>query len=259
MDLILKLQAYFRHTAQQQYEAVPVPPFTLFFNPNTDLKYLNYAIPDMACSGDLTTVLAELRQQFKARRRLPRFEFIESFAPDLPPALRQAGFIEEYRGPLMICTPTSYRPVPEIPGVTMITLDGNSPTKEIRDFTMVQRQGFNPAEVPVVTDAEIDDWRRGLGEGRAFLAYLDGQAASAGQYTPPFDGLVELVGIATLEPFRRKGLAAALTAQAVQTAFAAGVEVACLSAGDEAASRVYQRAGFYQAAVMLAYSDPDTV
>jgi GNAT superfamily N-acetyltransferase len=122
----------------------------------------------------------------------------------------------------------------------------------------VQRQGFNPAEVSTVTETEIEDWRQGLGEGRAFLAYLDGQAASAGQYTPPSDGLVELVGIATLEPFRRKGLAAALTAQAVQTAFAAGVEVACLSAGDEAASRVYQRAGFYQAAVMLAYSDSDT-
>jgi ribosomal protein S18 acetylase RimI-like enzyme len=256
-SLIPKLQAYFRYSARQQYEAISVSPFTLFIQPGTPFKHQNYAIPDIPCAGDLAGPLAELRRYFRARRRLPRFEFIEDYAPDLPAALRAAGFIEEYRGPLMLCTPDTIQTVPDIPGLTITLLTRDAPADAVRDYIAVQRQGFDPNHSSPVTEADITDWLQNLGAGRAFLARLNGQAASAGQYTAPYEGLIELVGIATLEPFRRRGLATALTTQAVQTAFANGVELACLSAGDEAASRVYERVGFRQVATMLAYTDSE--
>ncbi|MCJ7737718.1 MAG: GNAT family N-acetyltransferase, partial [Anaerolineae bacterium] len=73
-------------------------------------------------------------------------------------------------------------------------------------------------------------------------------------YTEPCDGVVEIVGVATLRPFRRRGITTAVVSQAVRDAFAEGAEVACLTAADECAGRVYERLGFHTAASMLAYS-----
>ena len=70
-----------------------------------------------------------------------------------------------------------------------------------------------------------------------------------------FDGLAEVAGIATLEPFRRRGVASVLTSEAVRTAFVQGVEVALLTAADEHAGRLYERIGFRPCPTLLAYGD----
>jgi ribosomal protein S18 acetylase RimI-like enzyme len=70
-----------------------------------------------------------------------------------------------------------------------------------------------------------------------------------------FDGLAEVAGIATLEPFRRRGVASVLTSEAVHTAFLQGVEVALLTAADEHAGHLYERIGFRPYATLLAYGD----
>ncbi len=74
-------------------------------------------------------------------------------------------------------------------------------------------------------------------------------------YTAPFDGVTEVAGLATLEPFRRRGIAMGLTALAVQRAMAQGAKVVCLTAADERAGQVYERVGFVGYATMLAYLD----
>jgi predicted GNAT family acetyltransferase len=56
--------------------------------------------------------------------------------------------------------------------------------------------------------------------------------------------VVELVGIGTLAAERGRGLAAAVTAMLATAARSAGAEVVFLAAGDDGASRVYQRVGF---------------
>jgi predicted GNAT family acetyltransferase len=73
-------------------------------------------------------------------------------------------------------------------------------------------------------------------------------------YTMPIEGITELVGIATVPEFRRRGVATAVTAHVLQTAFAAGVDVACLSASDAEAGRIYRRVGFRPLGVVLAYT-----
>ena len=83
------------------------------------------------------------------------------------------------------------------------------------------------------------------------------RAASAGGFGAPYDGISEIVGIATRAHFRRRGIASALTALATQTAFDRGVEIACLTAGDERAGRVYERIGYQPTATTLFYIDPE--
>ncbi|MDQ4078365.1 MAG: hypothetical protein M3220_19230 [Chloroflexota bacterium] len=68
---ISRLQAYLRHSAQQQYETVSIPPFTLFFHPSDPFPYFNYAIPDEPVTGDQREPLEKLRAAFQSRDRQP--------------------------------------------------------------------------------------------------------------------------------------------------------------------------------------------
>jgi GNAT superfamily N-acetyltransferase len=250
---IARLQAYLRHSAQQRYESVRVPPFTLFFHPLDALTFFNYAIPDEPPFDDLEAPLAALRSEFATRGRLPRFEFIEEYAPQLGLALRAAGFIEEARQALMVCTAATYSPAPGVPGLTISELTSASTPGETQTFLTCQRRGFDPHDAGAATEADAEHFLRTIGEGRAFVAWLEGQPVGAGVVTAPFDGVAEVAGLATLEPFRRRGIATALTALAVRRALEQGVEVVCLTAADERAGRVYERVGFVAHATMLAY------
>jgi GNAT superfamily N-acetyltransferase len=248
-----RLQTYLRHSAQRQYESVSVPPFTLFFHPSDALTFFNYAIPDSPPCDDLEAPLAALRSKFAARGRLPRFEFVEEYAPQLAPALRAAGFAEEARQALMVCTAATYSPAPDVPGLAISELTNVSAPGEVQTFLTCQRRGFGAHDTGVATEGDAEHFLRTIGAGRAFVAWLEGQPVSAGVATAPFDGVAEVAGLATLEPFRRRGIATALTALAVRRALEQGVEVVCLTAADERAGRVYERVGFVPHATMLAY------
>ena len=67
----------------------------------------------------------------------------------------------------------------------------------------------------------------------------------------------EIVGVATAESWRGRGLAGTVTAAAARAAFSAGASLCILSPGGEIAQRVYARAGFRRAATMLHWSEPD--
>lgn len=255
-DLITRLQAYMRETARGQYESEPVPPFTAFFHPRDLLTYLNYAVPDAPAVGDLAEPLAALRAAYRARSRRLRLEFIEEYAPDLAPALRAGGLSEWARQPLMVCTPETWRAAPEVAGLTIAVLTSESPLEAVRENLITNELGFNPSGLGAFSDEDTARFRAGLTTSRAMTAALDGLPAGAGTFNPPQDGLAELVGIATLAPFRRRGVATALTALLARTAFSLGAEVAFLSAADEGAARVYERVGFRRAGTMLVYIEP---
>ncbi len=53
------------------------------------------------------------------------------------------------------------------------------------------------------------------------------------------------------EPYRRRGLAGAITAETTRRLFAAGAEVAWLEAGGAESWRVYQRVGYRPAGERL--------
>ena len=101
LTLLERIQAQMRAVARRQYETVAVPPFTLFFHDTDSLAYFNYAIPDGdgATSGDIAAPLARLEEEFRVRRRVPRFEYVEACAPLLAKTLEAHGFARQ-RAPL---------------------------------------------------------------------------------------------------------------------------------------------------------------
>jgi GNAT superfamily N-acetyltransferase len=256
--LLERLQAQMRSVARRQYEAVAVPPFTLFFHPTDPLPFFNYAIPDDATAGtaELSGPLARLASEFRERRRLPRFEFVETSAPRLAEALERNGYLKETRAQLMICARGDERAAPDVPGVEVERLDASSPDPLFALFLEVQRRAFG---IPSPRAASLEDvaaLRQTLGGGLALLARHGGQAVATAMIQPSEDGLAELVGVATLEAFRKRGIGGLLSSEAVRAAFAGSTTLAFLSAADARAGRVYEAVGFVARGHMLFYRDP---
>jgi ribosomal protein S18 acetylase RimI-like enzyme len=252
------LETYLRRAAMLGRETVEVPPFVCFFSPGDPLRFFNYAKPLHPVGAerdDLTEALVALRTAFRVRGRMPRFEFIEEFAPDLGPALAAAGFDLEERYPLLVCTPETLRPSPLIPGLTITMLTPDSPAEELLACLTVQQQGFGEIAGGPPTQDDVDDLRANLVEDGAFLARMQGVPAGAMMFTAPLDGLAELAGGTTIAAYRRRGIGAAMIAAAAAVAFERGVEIAFLTAASEYASGVFQRAGFKWYATALAYCE----
>ena len=123
---------------------------------------------------------------------------------------------------------------------------------DVHDCANIQRVAFGGEPVAAV-EAVRDPRPTG---GGAVLGRAGGQPVSAASWTRIVDGFTEIVGVATAEPWRGRGLAGAVTAAAAAAAFAAGADVCVLSPGDDTAQRVYARAGFRRVATMLHWSDP---
>lgn len=261
MTLIERAQTYFRAVAGRMYESVPVPPFTVFIHPDTDFRFFNYAIPDQPVGGNLNAPLARLRTVFQDRLRTPRFEFVEGFAPELSSALEAAGFIEESRTQLMVCTPERYQSAPAVPDLMLVLLTPQAPDDDLVAFLATQRQAFGGDPAEPVAQADVARFRQSIGGTHSVLARMTNggteQPVGIGSFLAPISGLTEVAGIGTLPAYRRRGVAAALTAKLVQQAFAHGVELALLSAADQQAGRVYERIGFKTIGAMLAYSESE--
>jgi ribosomal protein S18 acetylase RimI-like enzyme len=242
--LIMRLQAFLRATAAPRREVLAVAPFTAYFHPTDRLKYLNYAIPD----GDVEPAMddvAQLRAAFGDRDRLPRLEWIEEAAPRVATALERAGMREELRTPLMTCGPEEIVE-PNVVGATVAPAGPG----DLRELANLQRVAFG--EQPLADGEEPP--RPG---GGAVLARIGSEAVSAASWTAVVDGHSEIVGVATAEAWRSRGLAGLVTAAATRAAFEAGASTCVLSPGDETALRVYARAGFRRVATMRHYSDPE--
>jgi GNAT superfamily N-acetyltransferase len=254
-EKIIRIQNYLRQIAHRQYEALSLPPFTMFFHPSEPLTFFNYAIPDQPCGGDLKHILSALDTEFKKRQRLARFEFFEAFAPELPAALRLNGFVEEDRQWSMLCTQADFQPPAAVAGLEVIVLRENASPHDVRDFLLAQKEGFEPDSPVEISEEEIRQQINSLDQQKmvALLGRLNGEPAGAAVFNQPIGGVSEVVGVATRVNFRRQGIGAFLTAQAVQLAFAQGADTLCLTAADERAGRVYGQVGFKPFSIMLAY------
>ncbi len=251
---ISRLQAYLRHMAGSMYSVAHVPGFSMFFHPTDDMTHVNYAIPDADWQEHAAKSLAPLRREFESRARRPRFEFMEEYAPGLPEALGNGGYAEEYRGPAMLCLPHTLTPAPVAPGLAIDIVGCRASDDALVELARTQREGFGAGEPWDPNESDMAVLRAFMVTGRGFVGRLDGRAVAGAQLTPPHDSLAELAGIATLKPYRRRGIATALTSAATAHAFECGLDGVLLSAGDERSARVYANVGYRRVATMLAYS-----
>lgn len=141
------------------------------------------------------------------------------------------------------CDHLTWHEPPAVAGLDMMLVGETSPVELIREAMTVNERGFDPAAAEVEAVA-AEAFRPNLIDCWAVTARWDGRAVAGGMFRPVRDGLAELVGIATLVDFRRRGFGGAVTARLTREAFACGARTVFLSTDDEDARRVYQRAGF---------------
>lgn len=242
--LIGRLQAQLRASADAIFEREDLPPFACYFNPDDAAAHANVAIPVTAVGGDLTAVLDALVARFVELVRGPRIEYLEPFALMLAQSLTAYGFAREDRNLLMVCTPASYRPAPAVEGLEIVRLDAPASIELAQDFVTVQARAFGEDDAPAATVVEAIRFRTRFQSVQMFLAQLDGAPVGAGSLTKPHNGVAEVAGISTLTAYRRRGVAAALTAHIARHGFALGLDALFLTAADETAGRIYQRVGF---------------
>ena len=257
MISITQLQEYLHHIAQQQYETVKIPTFTLYFHPNETLTFFNYGIPNVTEIDTIGAALTTVRTEFSNRNRRARFEYLEEFNPKLGTILRQNGFIEESRQYLMVCSAETYLSNADVTHLVIKEITENSEVSAAQQFLTVQGWGFGGEETEVATAESAQQFLRMLGKGRAYVGLLAGKPVAVGMVTEIYNGICELAGLATLAAYRCQGIATAITSKAVEQAFERGADVVFLTAADEQAGRVYQKVGFENYTTVLAYVDSD--
>jgi predicted GNAT family acetyltransferase len=115
---------------------------------------------------------------------------------------------------------------------------------DLRDLRIVQHEAYEDPDA--VDDATVARLRANLAGGAgAVLArsMADGTPVGAGEYTEPIDGVSEITSIAVRAPWRRRGIATAISARLLADVTAAGVTSPFLMANTDE-SRVYAGVGF---------------
>ncbi|WP_410563404.1 GNAT family N-acetyltransferase [Amycolatopsis sp. cmx-4-61] len=234
------IQAYVRTTAPRGRETERVGPFLATYSPGTPHPMLNYAIPDDGAQPTAAEIAA-LTAAYRRRDLLPRLEYFTDVAPDLEKLLVGAGYELERRVPLMTCAPAARVDRPAPAGIRLRVPESDD---DLRRMRAAQSTAFGePAEI---SDDEVQQLKAG---GRHLLAEADGGVVGSGVVgggvaLEIVDGTTEIAGIAVLEPYRGRGIAAALTARLTREVHEAGAHTAFLTPGDLGIGHVYARVGY---------------
>jgi ribosomal protein S18 acetylase RimI-like enzyme len=226
---------------------VEAGPFVIGVDPTTNSPGINYATPrpgTAITAADVTALVAA----FRAADRKPRLEYVTSCAPGLEALLAAAGFIVEARHTYLLCLPGTLKTPP-----TLDHFDLHGPGTDVQRAALISAQNDAFGGDPVASEADVARLRRLQGAGGVAVMAVtdDGTCAGGGQAVPPAGAVSEVAGIAVRTPYRRQGLAGAITAEITWRLFAMGAEVAWLEASGEESWRVYERVGYRPAGQRL--------
>lgn len=238
--------AYLREMIGRSGKALRLGPFLALFDPASDNRYRNYAVPDDgAIPGP--DELATLTDAFLQRGRLPRLEYVPELSPELLPLLNAAGFTAEGLLPLMSCAPSDLRAVPAPEGFSLSMVEGSDDLLAAAD---VQNAAYGEG---AAGEADIARLRATIEKGGAvaLARSADGSAAGAALFGSPAAGSAEIAGLGVAEAFRRRGIGAALTALLTAEAHSRGLSHPFLMAAGEDEERLYARIGFKRRGTML--------
>ncbi|HET7900982.1 MAG TPA: GNAT family N-acetyltransferase [Candidatus Nanopelagicales bacterium] len=112
--------------------------------------------------------------------------------------------------------------------------------------TAIGAQGTDARDAVEVRAGNVEHIGGRIADGSVALAVVvdttRGVVASGSHV--PVDGVTEVMGVATLPAYRRRGLAASVVVRLLDDAMARGCTLALLSAADDDVARVYERVGF---------------
>lgn len=237
-----------------EVQQVTVGPFQVLLDDADDSLGKSVGFPTTLALEAILPWLDPLRETFLTHGRRPALQWADGGAAGLVEEMRSAGWREHARDALLACTLETLRPPALRAEISLARVDGASSLDEVRENLDVNALGFDTYAARV-TDEQAESFRADFGAAQAITARWEGQAAAAGMYVEPDAGVTELAGIATLERYRGRGTAAALTAALAQTAFDAGCDLVFLTTTNLVAERVYRRVGFAPIGSLLTYAD----
>lgn len=226
---------------------VDVGPFVIGLDPTTTSPHINYATPRPGAAitaADVTALVAA----FRAADRQPRLEYVTSCTPDLEALLATAGFTVEARHTYLLCLPNTLQTPP-----TLDHLGLHEPGTDVQRAALINAQNHAFGDDSVASEADVARLRHQQNTGGVAVMAVtdDGTCAGGGQAVPPTDAVSEVGGIAVRSPYRRQGLAGAITAEITRRLFTTGADVAWLEASGADSWRVYERAGYRAAGQRL--------
>lgn len=226
-----------------------VGPFVAAFDPHTADIWRNYAVPDHDAAPSRHDVAA-LIALFEQHDRIPRLEYVPTAAPEVEPALTAAGFTVEGRTPVMVSTPEVVLTPREPEG---ITLELATDDTQLLEAAVVQHDAYLNPEPPGPHD--VDRLRATVARGGLVGMARDvasGIVVGTGlvDRTGPDDTIGELAAVGVSTPFRRRGVASAVTVHLARAAHAHGMRLVWLEAHEDE-QQLYARAGFVTAGEKL--------
>ena len=217
-------------------------PFLAAFDDHSANPGRNYAVPDEGAAPDQHDVAA-LVEAFHQRGRIPRLEYVPADAPKVEPALIAAGFTAEGRPPILFSVPGSLTPPPPL-RPTGIDFTFVTAEEDLLAAASVQHQAYNEPEPAGPHD--VARLRSTVARGGLIVLARDaatGSAVGSGLVDGPLDGIGELAAVGVTEPFRRRGIAGAMSVRLAVKAHEHGMRLIWLEAAP-AEENIYLRAGF---------------
>lgn len=265
-------------TLERFYDAVPrrggadaeeIGPLTLFVQRGVG-GFPFYARPTHGAQGVDRTQVDAVRRRQRELGVPESFEWQHEVTPSLAASARASG-LHVHAHPLQVLD-GSVRTGPVPSGTDLVELRPDTPDELIVATDAVMNVAFRhagtgcgTADVSTRREAEkeispesVARRRQRLADGiaQAVAARVDGEVVAVAS-TQAALGVAEVVGVATLPAYRRRGLGAAVTAAVVQAAVAAGATTVFLSAGDDDVARVYAALGFTRiGTAMIAETPP---
>ena len=254
-ELLRGLDAYLESVPRTVARTERIGPFTLFLNEGRGWRY--YARPTPGAGTVTGADVEEVRARQRALAQPEEFEWIVDLAPSVGPACAATGLGVRENRPLMVLPRDRFTPAPAVEGAAVGFVEADEPA--LATILAVPAVGFGApgtavgAEGPEALDRHADAMpddvvafqRERIARGRTVVAavWVEGHPVAYAAHQP-VDGASEIVGVATLPAYRRRGLGALVTSTLAADAFARGVRTVLLSAGDETVARVYERVGF---------------
>jgi GNAT superfamily N-acetyltransferase len=148
----------------------------------------------------------------------------------------------------MICPlgGTTSHPAPENIELTLAFSD-----YQLRQVAEAQTEAYGQVET---TDHDVARLRRTVTQGGLVGLALDrntGLGVGGGLCAPPHDGVSELAAVGVRSPYRRRGIATALTVLLTRACPDYGISTPFLTPAGEQEERIYQSAGYRPVTEML--------
>ncbi len=256
-----RVDAYLDAAPDGDSTAVDVGPLRAFVS-SAPWPFYVRPRPDLDLTRAAAVTVDDVRRAAAALEAADQdvsFEWVEQLVPSLGPALIEAGYVV-HGYPLLtldLGAPSTTARPPATSSRARI-LAGGSP--DLRASLAVSDVGFaaagtapgpggvaeRDAAAAAVDDTLLAHVARRVRERRSVLAVLDDprDGVVATGWHQPVGETTEIVGVATLPSYRRRGAAAEVVERLLHDARVHGCTLALLTASDDAVARVYERLGF---------------